>query len=109
MQNKTLKFTSELADLVLSGEKTCTWRIFDDKDLKKGDIITMIRRPNLTIFAKAEVISVLAKKLGEITNEDKIGHEDVGTMRQMYKIYTGFYNQTVGPETSVKIVRFKLI
>jgi hypothetical protein len=30
---KTLKFYDNLIPLILSGEKTSTWRIFDDKNL----------------------------------------------------------------------------
>lgn len=32
---KTLNFYDNLPELVLSGEKTTTWRINDDKDIKK--------------------------------------------------------------------------
>jgi len=30
---KTLKFREKLSKLILSGKKTTTWRLFDDKDL----------------------------------------------------------------------------
>lgn len=36
-ESKTLKFTPELSAKILSGEKTSTWRLFDDKNLQKGD------------------------------------------------------------------------
>ena len=35
---KTLKFRKELSELILKKEKTTTWRIFDDKDIKQGDV-----------------------------------------------------------------------
>lgn len=107
--NKTLKFAPQLIPLILSGEKTCTWRLWDDKDLKKGDIISLIKRPELEKFAKARITKAYEKTLGEITEEDRIGHEDVGTKIQMYKMYSGFYKKEVGPDTPVKIVRFELI
>jgi len=34
---KSLKFSAELVPLILSGEKTMTWRFWDDKDLDSGD------------------------------------------------------------------------
>lgn len=39
---KTLKFRDRLAQLVLSGEKYVTFRIFDDKDLQVGDELLLL-------------------------------------------------------------------
>jgi hypothetical protein len=39
---KKLKLDHELATLVLRGEKTSTWRIFDDKDLSVNDRVILI-------------------------------------------------------------------
>ena len=39
---KTLKFTTQLVEKILSGEKTSTWRLFDDKDFKNGDNLAFI-------------------------------------------------------------------
>ena len=36
---KTLKFKQCLVDQILRGEKTSTWRLFDDKDLNIGEKI----------------------------------------------------------------------
>ena len=41
---------------VLSGEKTTTWRLWDDKDLKTGDEVLFVYRPEKTSFAKAKLI-----------------------------------------------------
>ena len=30
--NKTFKFSAHLVPLILSGEKTCTWRLWDDEE-----------------------------------------------------------------------------
>ena len=107
--NKTLKFSPELVPLVLSGEKDSTWRLWDDKDLKEGDVITLIKRPELVPFATAELVSVVEKPIGQMTEEDKMGHEKFASDEEMYKIYTGYYKRTVDLETPIKIVRFKLI
>ena len=55
---KTLKFSPPLPDLILKGEKYTTWRIDNDKDLQRGDIVSLIARPEMTEFAKAEIASV---------------------------------------------------
>ena len=41
---KTLKFASHLVQKILSGEKTSTWRLFDDKDLQVGDGLIFVNK-----------------------------------------------------------------
>src|SRR5947209_4915394 len=107
MSNKTIKFSPDLVPLVLSGKKTSTWRLFDDKDLKEGDIIDFIKRPELVKFVEAKLTSIIEKPLGELTKEDKEGHEKFSSDEEMYKTYSGYYNKPVGPETTIKLIRFK--
>ena len=38
---KTLKFAPPLAKMILEGNKTATWRLFDDKDLQPGDKLNL--------------------------------------------------------------------
>jgi len=109
MANKTMKFSPDLVPLVLSGSKTSTWRLFDDKDLKEGGIVDFIKRPELTKFAVAKLTSVIERPLGQLTEEDKEGHEKFKNDEEMYKIYEGYYKKPVGPETLIKLIRFKLL
>ena len=107
--NKQLKFFPKLVPLILSGQKTSTWRVFDDKDLKTGDIIDFIDRGNLKTFARARIIDVKKKSFSDLNDTDKTGHEEFSSDEEMYKTYFKYYNQPVGPETKVKIIKFKLI
>lgn len=107
--NKTLKFSSDLVPLVLSGEKTTTWRLWDDKSLKGGDIITFIKRPESKPFAVAKVTSVIKKPMAQLTEKDKTGHEKFSSDGKMYATYSKYYDRPVGPDTLVKVVRFELI
>lgn len=109
MANKQMKFSQDLVPLVISGEKTSTWRLFDDKDLKEGDIVDFIRRPELTKFATAKLISVIEKPLGKLTEKDKEGHEKFKNDKEMYKTYEGYYNKPVGPKSVIKLIRFELL
>jgi hypothetical protein len=43
---KTLKFDHNLAQLILKGEKTTTWRLYDDKDLSVDDVIKVVDKVN---------------------------------------------------------------
>ena len=106
---KTLKFAPHLISLVLSGSKTSTWRLFDDKNLQKGDLITLVKRPELTPFAEAEITHIVEKPFGKLTAKDKLGHEGYETEEKMYESYEKYYNKSVNRSTLVKIVKFKLL
>lgn len=106
---KTLKFASDLVALVLDGSKTSTWRLFDDKDLIKGDALSLIDKSTGEEFAKAEITSIKETTLGQLTDEDREGHEPFESDQQMYETYEKYYNTKVGPETSLKIIRFELL
>lgn len=103
---KTLKFRPHLVDQILSGEKTTTWRIFDDKDLTVGDELTLINKETLEEFGRATVTDLRVKTLGTLTQEDWEGHEQFASEDEMYATYRKYYGDTVGPDTEVKILTF---
>lgn len=105
---KTLKLFDHLAPLVLSGEKTATWRMFDDKDLQVGDDIRFIKTNTGEEFAVARITGVTEKKLNEITDADFVGHERYETPEQMLTAFRKAYGDRVTIETPVKIIRFTL-
>lgn len=109
MENKKVKFRDHLAAMILSREKTSTWRLFDDKDLKVGDIIDLINWNTTEKFGEAEILEVLEKPLSELEDSDFMGHEKFESTEQMYEIYKKYYGDRVTPETVVKIIRFKLL
>jgi hypothetical protein len=106
---KTLKFSQDLVELVKNGSKTSTWRLFDDKDIKVDDLVTLIKRPELIPFAEAKVTEVLVKSFKELIDEDKEGHEKFDSEELMYKTYSDYYKQEVNPDTEVKIIRFTIL
>ena len=104
-----LKFEPQLAELILAGKKTSTWRLFNDKNLRVGDIVDLIARPNLNIFAKAKLLSVENKKLGQLDDSDWIGHGRFASEEEMYKTYEGYYNKPVDGKTIVTIIKFEVL
>ena len=106
---KTLKFRSKLAELILSGAKTTTWRLFDDKELKEGDVLSLVRWEDGKEFAKARIVSLREKQLGAITEDDFEGHDRFDSEEQMYQVFRKYYGDDVDENTSVKIVRFELL
>lgn len=105
---KVVKFSSELVPLVLSGEKTSTWRLFDDKDLKAGDIMQLMEFGADIPFAEAIINTVTETTFGNLNSEDKIGHESYSSDEEMYQTYSGYYKTTVGPDTTLKIIHFTI-
>jgi hypothetical protein len=106
---KVVKFSAPLVPLVLSGEKNVTWRLWDDKNLTAGDELSLVKRPEMTEFAKAEITEAYEKKMGEIIDDDLEGHEKFSSKEEMYKTYSKYYDLEVNAGTPVKIVRFKLL
>jgi hypothetical protein len=105
---KTLKFKPHLAELILKGEKTVTWRLFDDKDLKVGDELELVNKEIMQKFAEAKIVGVREKKLGEIKEGDYEGHEKYESMEAMIGEFKKFYGDRVDNNTLVKIIEFKL-
>lgn len=105
---KTLKFRSFLIPKILSGEKNSTWRLFDDKNLLKGDEIQLVEWGTDRVFGVAGVINVTEKPLGKINASDMKGHEGFASKKKMYEAYKRYYQKDVGPDTLVKIVKFEL-
>ncbi len=104
---KTLKFAPELVSKILSGEKTSTWRLFDDKDLKLGDQLLLLNKATGVQFGSAVIKSLQIKTLGSLVPEDWIGHERFSSEEEMYNTYRKYYGDNVNASTEVKIIGFK--
>jgi hypothetical protein len=107
--NKTLGFKTNLVPLVLSGEKTITWRLFDEKNLAVGDVVDFLNSDSKKKFATAKLTNVIEKVFKDLNNDDWIGHEKFASELDMYKWYSEVYKSNVGPDTSLKIIQFEII
>jgi len=107
MQVKTLKFNNELREPIQSGEKNSTWRMFDDKDLKLGDHLSLVISETGEKFADAVIVYVKEKKLGAIDVYDCQGHETYKSKEDMLQTYRNYYGNKVTFDTPIKLVRFK--
>lgn len=107
--NKTLSFSQHLVPLILSGEKTVTWRLWDDKELTVGDIVEFIEKGHYEPFTIAQIVKITEKPMGNLTSNDKKGHEKFSNDKKMYETYSRYYVRSVDHTTLVKIVRFKVL
>ncbi|HJP95777.1 MAG TPA: reverse transcriptase-like protein [Candidatus Saccharimonadales bacterium] len=112
---KTIKLDHHLAELVRKGEKTATWRIYDDKNLSVNDEIEFVDKvekddpSSWNIFANAVIDTIIEKRLGAITEEDYVGHERFVSRDEMIQAYRKYYGPEVNENTPVKIIHFTLI
>lgn len=106
---KTLKFRKKLSELILRNEKTTTWRIFDDKDIRQGDVMEFLVWETKEVFANAKILEVVEKKFKDLEPQDLEGHEKFASKEEMYATYSTYYNKKVDENTLVKIIKFELI
>lgn len=109
---KTLKLEHQLAQMVLKGTKTSTWRLFDDKNLAVGDELQLIDKVDprdqstWVIIGTGIITQVIKVRLGDITAEQAVGHETFSSPEVMLKTYQGYYGSGVTLATEVKIIHF---
>ena len=106
---KTLKFVPHLVTQILSGEKTSTWRLFDDKDLQQGDELLFVNKETGEKFGTAVITSLHSKTLGTLTDEDWKGHERFASEEEMYATYRKYYGDQVNESSEVKILPFEFV
>ncbi len=105
---KTLKFRESLSKLILQGGKNTTWRLFDDKNLSTGDVVSFLVWETKEEFAKAKLVDVKETIFGELTDEDWDGHEKFSSDEEMHRTYSKYYHRQVGKNSPVKIIKFEL-
>lgn len=103
---KQLKFTPELCKQILSGEKTSTWRLFDDKNLEVGDELEFLNKETGESIGKGVVDTLKITTLGGHEESDWEGHERYVSEEEMYETYRTYYGDKVGPDTELKIIHF---
>ncbi len=105
----TLKFTPELTDMILRGEKTSTVRL-EAKDLAVGEyalLQTRKSKDDVASFAVAEITQVRTMALGQIPI-DLEGHEQYDTEEQKLADYRRYYGESVTLDTEFTIYDFEL-
>ena len=105
---KRLKFSDNLVESILNGEKCVTWRINDEKNLLVDDIISCCRTDGKE-FARARITFVKETIFEKLTNDDKEGHEKFSSDEEMYKTYSRYYKMQVVPKTKLKVIVFELL
>jgi hypothetical protein len=83
--------------------------LFDDKDLTEEDVVELWNKETLEKFATARLTSVVEKKLSELNDSDMEGHNPYATEAEMFNELQKYYQDKIGPDTRVKVIRFDLL
>lgn len=108
VMTKQLHFAPNLVPLILSGQKTTSWRLWDDKNLSVEDTLEILESGTERHFATARITSVQTLTFLELWAGKMEGHEKYKDEQEMYDTYRGYYNRPVGPDTEVKVIKFEL-
>lgn len=112
---KAIKLDHELAKLVLTGKKTSTWRLYDDKDLSVNDEVEIIDKVDpkdpgtWQVAAHAVIDTVIQKRLGDVAESDYGGHEQYASQEEMLQDFQHYYGPQVTLKTPVKMIHFTLL
>lgn len=112
---KSIKLEHSLANLIRSGQKTTTWRLFDDKDLSVDDRVVLIdkvdphNKDTWVAFGEALLKEVDEKHLGDVGKDDYDGHNTYDSPEAMLKEFQGYYGDSVSFSTPVKIIHFEFL
>jgi hypothetical protein len=78
-KQKQLKFEHQLAINIVKGEKSSTFRFFDDKNIRVGDVVQVIDKVEKAnpvtwlIIGEAHVQQVIEKRLCDVAGDDWLG------------------------------------
>ncbi|MBP7822766.1 ASCH domain-containing protein [Candidatus Gracilibacteria bacterium] len=103
---KTLKFATHLIPYLLSGEKTSTWRLFDDKNLSLGDELEFRNSENNQIVGYGKITSLEEKKICKMAQRDFDGHEKFDSIEEIIKNFRKYYGDGVDENSMVKVIHF---
>ena len=104
---KPLKFSATSIPSIESGEITKTWRLFDEKQLEVGDVIRCLNSDTGQPFGYATITQVVTKRIKDLDDNDKNGHETYGDEEKILARFRKFYGDTVTRETVIKVISYE--
>lgn len=110
---KQLKFDHNFAEAIQTGEKTETFRVNDDKDIKQGDLIQLVdkvdgdRPATWIITGELSIISVFETPLGSLSEEHIMRVDSFSSIEEMIQTFRRFYGEYVDEKTLIKVLVFE--
>lgn len=110
---KQLKFNHEYAKAIVAGQKTATFRVSDDKDLRVGDSIQLVDKLETdlpvrwTIPGELRIINIDQTRLADLSKDQLSEGEEFSNTQEMVQTFRRFYGDQVSEDTLVMVVHFE--
>ncbi len=103
-----LKFRRTLIAQMRRGEKFVTWRLFDDKNLTLGDVVSIVEWESERPMGTGRIGAVREVPLSDALKEKGLGHERYASEEDALTTFRNYYGERVTLTTPVKIIRFDM-
>ena len=108
-KDKTLKFASNLAPLILNENKTLTYRVGDKYDfLQKGDTIKLEDSGSGNIFAEVEIVNRSYTTFGELPLTT-VGHEAYSSQKERREKFKTYYGREIDDDEKILVIQFRIL
>ena len=108
-------FADNLIKPILNKEKSSTWRINEEVPFRRSNTSGLKNRDEISLcnndgeeFAQAVILEINDTIFGNLTEDDKSGHEDFSSDEEMYKVYSKYYKTEIGPKSKIRIIKFEI-
>lgn len=111
---KKLKFDHHESNLIRSGEKTSSWRVYDDKNISVNDEVELVDKvdpgnPSTWVeIGVGHVDTILEKRFRDVRPDDFVGQEPHHSAEEMLEHFQKYYGPQVDLDTPVKMIHFHL-
>ena len=109
---KQLKFEHHFAEDIKAGNKSATFRVNDDKDIRPGDILELVDKVSgdhpstWEIPGELEITAVSKMKISDLTKEHMLRAESFRDSQEMVQSFKRFYGEHITEDTLVTILSF---
>lgn len=109
---KQLKFEHHFAEDIKAGNKSATFRVNDDKDIRPGDIVELIDKVSgdypstWEVPGELEITEVATLKITELTKEHMLRAESFNDVEEMVQTFRRFYGEHINKDSLVTVLSF---
>jgi ribonuclease HI len=112
MKMKQLKFEHTFAKAIKAGNKTATFRINDDKDIRLNDVLQLVDKVDAnhpttwTIPGEIHINDVAMVPFEKLSKEQISSAESFASTQEMLQTFRRFYGEHISGETPVLVIGF---
>jgi ribonuclease HI len=103
---KTLKFSPQQIQSIIDGNRSTTWRLYDDKQIDVGDSVEFINSNNGQTFGYAKVNEIVIKRIYDLNKSDEQNHDTYKNEQEILDNFRKYYGPDVTVEDKVKIIKY---